>query len=51
LVVYRVFVLVEIDRTLEPLFTADLSDLPLLGFYLLMVCTRATGEGFPPLDR
>lgn len=28
-----------------------LSDLPLLGFHLLMVCTRATGEGFPPLDR
>jgi hypothetical protein len=51
LVVYRVFVLVEIDRTLEPLFTADLSDLPLLGFHLRMVFTRATGEGFPPLDR
>jgi hypothetical protein len=27
------------------------SDLPLLGFYLLMVCTRAIEEGFPPLDR
>jgi hypothetical protein len=51
LIVYRVFILVEIDRTLEPLFTVDLSDLPLLGFHLLMVFTRATGEGFPPLER
>lgn len=41
LFVYRVFILVTVDRTFEPFSQSSLSNLPLLGFFLLMVCTRA----------
>jgi hypothetical protein len=41
LFVYRVFILVTVDRTFEPFSQSSLSNLPLLGFFLLMVYTRA----------
>jgi hypothetical protein len=48
LIVYRVFVLVKVDRTFEPFSQPILSDLPLVGFFLLMVCTRAKRGRVPP---
>jgi len=49
LFVYRVFILVKVDRTHHPfLHSGNVRPAPLGLFYLLMVCTRAKRGGVPP---